>query len=405
MQATAAPRPVPVRRTPVPVDASRSHRPDTPAPLGLRGRCEVLHVSSVHPCDDVRIIYRECAVLRHAGFDVEAAFFDVPEGSQVAGVPLVSLGPRPSSRLGRALVAMRRTQRLVRELRPRVVHLHDPELLPLVRGLKARGLAVFYDAHEDLPRQVFHKPWIPGWARGWVSRQAERLLPRLLAHTDAVVVAASHINAGWMTGRPRVVLRNMPLASRREHSTGGGFAEREPAVVYAGLLSPARALHYGVKAALRGQAHVYLAGRGDEDYIDSLLALAPDRVTYVGNLEPERLDALLSRCRLGLALLPPSPAYLEAVPSKVFDYLKAGLPFVWSDFPHWRDVLEGRLTDWACDPSQGEAVAAVVASLVHDESAWQRARAAVLDCARHYPSAEEESAQLVELYQNTLEVS
>lgn len=369
-----------------------------------RANCDVLHISSVHPYDDVRIIYRECAVLRHAGFDVEAAFFDTPECGEVAGVPLVSLGRRPGSRLWRAVKATRAAKALVREIRPRIVHLHDPELLPLARSLQQRGVTVFYDAHEDLPRQIFHKPWIPAWARGWMSRQAQWLLPKLLEGTDAVIVAARHIDAGWMTGRPRVLLRNMPLASRLQYPTGGGFADREAAVVYAGLLSPARALHYGVRSALRGGAQVFLAGRGDKSYIDSLVALDPSRVNYVGNLEPERLDALLARCRLGLALLPPSPAYLEAVPSKVFDYLKAGLPFVWSDFPYWRESLNGQLSDYAADPAASEAVSTLIHRLVHDEAAWSQARNEVTRCARSYPSAEEESAQLIELYQNTLEV-
>ena len=186
------------------------HRSDRDAggpPLGLRGRCDVLHVSSVHPFDDVRIIYRECRVLRQVGIDVAAAFYDTGERDEVAGVPLVSLGRSPSSRLWRAVRATRAAQRLVEQLRPRVVHLHDPELLPLAKRLKRCGVVVFYDAHEDLPRQIFHKPWIPGWARAWVSRQAERLLPILLASTDAVIVAARHIDAGWMTGRPREIGR------------------------------------------------------------------------------------------------------------------------------------------------------------------------------------------------------
>ena len=372
-----------------------------------RGRppCEVLHISSVHPCDDVRIIYRECVVLRHAGINVEAAFFDVAPDAEVAGVPLVSLGRRPGSRLFRAIKATWSACRIVKQLTPRIVHLHDPELLPLAMYLKHKGVTVFYDAHEDLPRQVFHKPWIPSWARAWVSRTTESLLPRFLSGTDAVIVAASHIRLDWIRERPHVLLRNMPIRSRRIVSSGEGFAQREAAAIYAGLLSPARGLQAAVTAVLQAGGKVYLAGRGDEAYVDSLVMLDPLRVEYVGNLEPAMLDALMARCRVGLALLPPAPAYLEAIPSKVFDYLKAGLPFVWSDFAHWRDALSGDLACHAVDPANHAAVVARLIPLLSDEAAWTEARRRVSACARHYPSAEEESAQLLELYQNTLEVA
>ena len=368
-------------------------------------RCAVLHISSVHPFDDVRIIYRECAVLRHAGFDVEAAFFDVPEQGEVAGVPLVSLGQRPGSRLWRAVRAVRAAKRLVRERRPRIVHLHDPELLPLARSLKRSGVSVFYDAHEDLPRQIFHKPWIPAWARAPISRLAEAWLPGLLEGTDAVIVAARHIDAGWMTSRPRVLLRNMPVGARRLAAQGGDFDSRQPAAVYAGLLSPTRRLDLAVKAALQAGAEVRLAGRGDTAYIESLVAMSPDRVRFLGNLEPHRLDELLATCRVGLAMLPGSPAYLEAIPSKVFDYLKAGLPFVWSDFPFWRDALDNQLLEYGADPADVDAVASLIQPLLTDRQAWGRARREVQRCALRYPSAEEESAQLIELYQATLEAS
>lgn len=365
--------------------------------------CDVLHISSVHPHDDIRIIYRECAVLRQAGIAVEAAFFDVPNDARIADVPLRSLGRRPSSRLMRAWVATLAARHLVRDLHPRVVHLHDPELLFLAHRLKRNGFTVFYDAHEDLPRQIFHKPWIPAVIRPWVAQLAQRLLPSLLSSASAVIVAARHIDTGWIAGQRKVLLRNMPLASRRRTGESLAFDARERAAVYAGSLSPARELDAAVRNALgAGAEHVYLAGRGDADYLRALTDLAPDKVQCLGQLEPGPLDALLGRCRVGMALLPPAPAYLEAVPSKVFDYLKAGLPFVWSDFPHWHDVLHGELGAYAADPRSMQPQQ-LMRDLLDDPSAWGTARDAVRRAATHYPSAEEESAQLVELYQAALE--
>lgn len=367
------------------------------------GPCDVLHVSSVHPFNDVRILYRECMPLQRAGFDVRAAFFDV-QGESLGGVPLIDMGRRPASRIARAIVATRRMRSLVAQLRPRAVHLHDPELLPLALMLKRDGLVVFYDAHEDLPKQVFHKPWIPAWLRWPVSLAVDRLLPMAYDRVDGLVVAARHIHDTSRLDHQRVVLRNMALARQPEApSHESGFDRRERAVAYVGAISASRDTQTPVRAALQCGATVYLADHADPAYLRELQALDPQRVRYEGIIAPPDVGRLLDRCRAGLAVLPPTPAYVEAIPSKLFDYLQAGLPSVVSDFPSWHEDLGPELLPYAAPPSDQVAQARLIAKLLDDPQAWAKARTAVRRVAERYPTAEQESARLIDLYQLALQ--
>jgi hypothetical protein len=56
-----------------------------------------------------------------------------------------------------------------------VYHFHDPELIPAGLALRLLGKRVIYDAHEDLPRDILFKNWIPRRLRGPVSRLAAAL--------------------------------------------------------------------------------------------------------------------------------------------------------------------------------------------------------------------------------------
>ena len=373
--------------------------------LERSGPCDVLHISSVHPYDDVRIVYRECMVLMRAGFDVRAAFFDV-HGREIGGVPLIDMGRRPGSRLLRAITATWRMRAIVRQLRPRAVHLHDPELLPLALMLKRDGVIVFYDAHEDLPKQIFHKHWIPRPLRVSLSRLAARLLPLAFKRIDGLVVAARHIHDTSMLDHQRVVLRNMPV--RRRNAPGQKlptWAERERAVAYIGAITSARGTCDVVRAVLSSGCNVYLAGHAEPACLRKICALDPDRVRYLGIIAPPDVALLLNHCRVGLAVLPATPAYLEAVPSKLFDYLGAGLPCVISDFDKWHADLDPALRPFAVAPGDPAALVRLVGRLLDDESAWQRAHEVVRQVAVRYPTADEESARLIELYRSALGVS
>jgi glycosyltransferase involved in cell wall biosynthesis len=116
----------------------------------------------------------------------------------------------------------------------------------------------------------------------------------------------------------------------------------------------------------------------------------------------EQVAALLGRVQAGLVLFHPAPNNVRAQPNKLFEYMSAGVPVIASDFPLWREVVEGEGCGLLVDPFNAVEVAEAVAHILgHPEEAeamGRRGRAAV---EQRFNWAREE-ATLVRLYRDVL---
>ncbi|MCH8613719.1 glycosyltransferase [Arsenicicoccus dermatophilus] len=354
----------------------------------------VMHVTTAHPVSDNRILRKECTALAQAGFDV--ILVAVHDRDEVLhGIPVLGL-PRHRGRLSRMVLGPVAAWRRLSARRPDVVHGHDPELIPLLLlyRLVHPGCRVIYDAHEDLPQQVAGKPYLPRLVRPVVARAARALEGLADRGLDAVVVATPHIGRRHELART-VLVQNYPWLS--------DFPEPEPyptdaspVVCYAGGISAGRG--YEAMCALprlvTRPLEVVLAGPCAEEVAGRPL---PEGVTHLGTLAPDEVPPLLARSAAGLAVLLPLPNYLESQPTKVYEYLAAGRPFVASDFPYWVETFGPHRCGLFVDATDPRAVARAVELLLSDpeEAAAMgaRGRQAVVE---HF-SFENEAARLCAL--------
>jgi glycosyltransferase involved in cell wall biosynthesis len=345
---------------------------------------KVCHVTSVHPHTDTRIFVKECCTLAMAGHDTHLVAAGAPDEVR-SGVRLHGVAPGAGGRLSRMTGTARKVVRRARALDADVYHFHDPELLPFALGLRRAGKRVIYDVHEDLPRDILSKTWIPAALRGAVARGVEACEDYAARRFDCVIAATPFIRERFLRRGARAdVVNNYPILGELAvpHESG---ARREHAVAYVGEITALRGAVEMVQAIGATDAKLLLGGRFEDAGLRQRVMNLPGwgRVEELGQLARPAVAGTFARARAGLVLLHPAPNHTHAQPNKMFEYMSAGLPLIGSDFPLWREIIEGNACGLCVDPLDPGAIAGAIRwILAHpDEAArmGENGRRAVLE--------------------------
>lgn len=345
----------------------------------------VVHMTSAHEAWDVRIFQKECRSLARAGYEVIELTNEAADARR-DGVRILGLGTC-RSRLHRMTTKMVAMARQAFRLRADVYHFHDPDLLPLALLLRAFHKCVIYDIHEDLPSTILYKHYIPAWLRlplmrltELIENAASRAMSGLVAATPAIANRFRRINENT------VVVNNFPILAELAPAEKKEWSQRSMSVAYIGGIAEGRGIRELLSAMSQLpaiEAKLELAGWYSNPALETELIHSPAwrHVTWRGVLLRAGIAELLGSVRAGIVSFHPEPNCVTAQPTKLFEYMSAGIPVIASDFPLWRRIVAtagcGLLVD-PCDPSSiAEAISYL---LTHDgeaEAMGQRGRAAV----------------------------
>ena len=366
---------------------------------------KVVHMTTVHSALDPRIFHKECRSLERAGFRV--TIIGPNTADTVADRVEIKAIARNGSRVSRMTRSVWNVYQEAVRQRADIYHFHDPELIPVGLLLRAQGKKVIYDIHEDLPKDIFSKFYLPPWSRQAIAWFADKLEGAACGHFSALVVVTPSIAERFRPMNERtVIVHNYPypkeIAFAQEPAP---WKTRHQSVAYIGGITAQRAIREMVYAiALVPEklgATLELAGNQimpDAKPEEIYRHRGWQRVKHHGFLDQPSTFRLLHKVRAGLVLFHPEPNHVEAMPQKIFEYMGAALPLIASDFSFWREILGPIQCALFVDPLDPQAIAnAIEYILLHPEEAeamGRRGQAAVLE---RY-NWDYEAEKLVKLY-------
>lgn len=361
---------------------------------------DCIHLTIVHARRDTRIYLKEVASLFRHGISVGLVVADGLGDAVDDGIPTWDLG-KPKGRLARALFGSLRAFRKIRSLNASLVHFHDPELIPLGLLLRMTGRKVIYDVHEDVPRDIMLKDYIPSYLRSFVAGTMS-LMEACAGKCFSGIVAATPRIASRFPSAKTIMIHNFPLVGELESDIG--WAEKKREICYVGGIAANRGIRELVMAMdlVPDDVRLNLAGRFGEPDVERDVKQMPGwrKVNELGFLDRPGVRATVTRSMAGLVMLQPTSTFVDAMPIKMFEYMSAGIPVIASDFPLWKDIIEKRDCGLCVNPMDFQGIAGAISYFVENPDAARRmgdnGRRAVLD---HYNWGVEEK-ELLKLYLN-----
>lgn len=348
-------------------------------------KVRVLHISTAHPAQDPRVVFKQCQTLAEQ-FEV---FCALPHADPTIA-PNIHFIRLPYYRRIIWRICLTCPFILLRclWLRPRIIHVYVPEFIPFAYVFRLFGAKVIYEVQENLHKKFHLKTVNKGYFLEKAFRWFDQLARR---HFFFIFTEHGYLSTYTQLAKPHVVIYNYPLLSFLEpFRTPYNPNQEEPSFFYIGLLSFDRAVDTLIDslAALKitcPQFIVHLFGRrtftdADLKKLDQF-AQVSDHLRFYGYTDQRIAFSYAARATAGLALLKPVGDYPESYTTKLFEYMALGLPVITANFPLYRAVVEQHKCGFCVSPYDPVQVANALTYLIkHPDQAQamgQRGRKAV----------------------------
>lgn len=364
---------------------------------------KVVHATSVHRRDDVRIYMKECLSLAKGGYQVYLVVADGEGDASHSGVTFLDVG-KPVDRLNRIFKSAYRVFKKATKINADIYHFHDPELMFFALCMKLMGKKVIFDAHEDLPKQILSKPYLGKTSKIFFYVFAT-LIERLICWKfDAIVSATQCISKKFhRINNNVVVINNYPLLSEisenieESKNAGIGF-------FYCGAISRIRgAIEMADAVSNEERPHVLsIAGTFNEKalYDEMKISHSWRNVNYYGQLPRSEVKAISRKSIAGLVLFYPSPNHVDSQPNKLFEYMASGLPVICSNFTMWKGVIEKYQCGICVDPTDIIKIRSAMDYMSNDLEEAKKMGANGLKAVKEIFNWTQEEKKLLELYRS-----
>lgn len=350
---------------------------------------KVCHIISGYFRNDARVFLRQCKSLQKHEFAISMLTNDGEPAATLEGVP-VHVCRRFWPRWKTLLFARRQFLKEALEINADIYQLHSPELLSLGIALKRAGKKVVYDAHEDMPRHILEKEWLPQFIRRPLSVIFEKYMLWVLQQYDEIVSPHSHVVADFQLRLGKgILIANFPIVRAESLFLEHEYKKRNNILCYSGTVYSYSNQEEILTALsdfndLRYQVAGYVDGR----HARSLQSMpSGHKLEFLGRLSRQDLHEFYRSVTIGIVVYDYKLNLGWKLGSygtnKIFEYMEAGLPFICTDYKLWEEIARGYNCGLCVSPGKPEEISAAIAYLLEDKARafrmGQNGRKAVLD--------------------------
>ncbi len=367
--------------------------------------------SSVHPWNDVRIYYKEAQSLAKFA-DVRLIAVRNRASSQVPNDRVaVEFLPANGFQPGNGKSSILRLKRVAMVMRGvlngkyDVFHFHDPELIPAGWLAKLRGKKVIYDVHEDYKSSLEIREWLPRpfiRVLGVVGRAFEYLSLRVF---DRFILAETAYHDIFPSQRCRIVQNYFCAATCHQPTPRDNHQPLK--LVYSGALTAARGAVDMLVAVKRLRPEginvtLDLFGNAVGTQVMELIQEGQSKgwLAYHGFVPYHILMKKLPQYHVGLSPLRDHLNYRYSLPTKLLDYMAAGLAVVASNLPRTAEIAG----DTACavlhEPGDTEELQQCIRALLHEPTRLKLAQSGGHAISRYSWATQEQA--LFQIYRDVL---
>ena len=224
----------------------------------------------------------------------------------------------------------------IRRAKPHCVILPDPELQLLLPIFLRNKLSVIVDVHEVYELVVEDRSWIRNWLKPIVDFFVWAVSLSRNRWADAILVADESIDA-----KCGIYVSNRPSPT--------DFPVTQPpkiplSLVYVGDIRESRGLEEMIKLVeITPEICLDLIGPcSNEKNLVNMIdnRNLSDRIRWHGRLPYRRSWEVASTAIAGLCFLRPTPAFKNAIPTKIWEYWAVGIPVLGSNLPGQAKLIE-----------------------------------------------------------------
>jgi glycosyltransferase involved in cell wall biosynthesis len=332
---------------------------------------KVCHIISGYHRTDARIFQRQCKSLVNAGFEVSLLTNDCKNEEIIDGIKIFTCRNKWGNRLKIILFAKKQFYEDAINVDADIYQLHSPELIGLGIELQKKNKKVVYDAHEDLPKHILEKEWIPYFLRRPLSFVIEKYMNSMLFKYDAIVSPHSHVVDYLSKINPNVsMIANFPLIQNRNQFTLEDYLGRGKRMCYTGTVYSYSNQEEILDAInnLDGVSY-HIPGYFNPEHLKSLKKRDGfSKLRFLGRLSSEEMVIFYNQMALGVVIynymLNLGNRLGSYGTNKIFEYMEAGIPFICTDYILWKEIVEQNNCGICVEPGNREQIENAIKFLI-----------------------------------------